>query len=124
MYAFRPDSGGVSCLSLSTTVDGESGRRGKAICWKEGVDGIKTRLKIMKRARLEKVSLFKLCRFFKVRWEHFAEWADAVFPDDPTDERVYRIFTKHVWEDEITGEGEQFDKLRREIGLTDAERDV
>jgi uncharacterized linocin/CFP29 family protein len=123
MYAYRPDDGRVSCLTLCTTVDGESAGK-TPTCWKEGVDGIKTRIKILERARREKIPLLKLQRSFKVRWEHFEEWARSLIPNDQIEETVFSLFTNHEWEDELTAQGERFDKLRRDIGIPHAENPV
>lgn len=121
MFTFRPDDGLVPSLDLTIIIDGYPASSKRPTCWQEGIDGIKTRLKLLEKARKQKVSLFQLQKSFKVKWEHFEEWANITLRDHKgvsSRNKVFSIFTNHHWADELCGEGERFDQLRRDIGIT------
>jgi hypothetical protein len=124
MYATRADDGLICSLPLVLQVDDESS--GIPLCWQEGIEGFKTRVKILETARNQKVSLFKLHKSFKVKWHHFEEWASILRTGEEDEvflsacDKVLYIFANHLWADELCGEGPQFEQLRRDLGVTDA----
>jgi hypothetical protein len=55
-----------------------------------------SRIAILKRARKEGISLYKLSHFLDVKWTHFEEWASDY------EENTISIFLEHLpWKDEL-----------------------